>query len=164
MPCSKLLKGIIPLWLPYYSQEYTELSPEVITALHNISPATIDRLLKPARVKYKGRGRSTTKPGTLLKKHIPVKTNQRDETRPGFPETDTVAHCGESTYGQYVNTIDTVDIATGWTEQRAVRGKGQAGVLEQIKDIENYLPFPILGFDCDNGGGFLNWHLLQTFY
>ena len=163
LPCSKLLKAIIPLWLPYYAQEFSKLPIEVTQALNKISPATIDRLLQPSRVKYKGRGRSTTKPGTLLKKHIPVKTNQWDENRPGFLETDTVAHCGESTYGQYVNTINTVDIATGWTEQRAVWGKGESGVLEQIKDIEKYLPFPILGFDCDNGGEFLNWHLLRHF-
>ena len=161
LPCSKIFKALIPLWLPYYAQEFGVLSIEVTKALNNISAATIDRLLKSSRVKYKNCGRATTKPGTLLKKHIPVKTNQWDEARPGFLETDTVAHCGESTHGQYVNTINTVDIATCWTEQRAVWGKGEAGVLEQIKDIEDYLPFPILGFDCDNGGEFLNWHLLR---
>lgn len=163
LPCSKIFEAIIPLWLPYYAQEFGELSVEATMALNKMSPATIDRLLQPSRVKYKGRGRTTTKPGTLLKKHIPVKTNQWDESRPGFLETDTVAHCGESTYGQYINTVNTVDIATGWTEQRAVWGKGETGVLEQIKDIENHLPFPILGFDCDNGGEFLNWHLLRHF-
>lgn len=163
LPCSKRLKVILPLWLPAYSKEFGYLEPRTVQALHKISPATIDRLLAPTRIKYRGRGRATTKPGTLLRKQIPIKTNQWDESRPGFLEADTVAHCGDSTAGIYANTIDSVDIATGWTEQRAVWGKGEHGVLEQIKDIENYLPFPLLGFDCDNGGEFLNYHLLRHF-
>jgi len=163
LPCSKRLKVIVPLWLPGYVQLFGQLPADVATALLRISPATIDRILKTIRIHYTKRGRSTTKPGTLLRKKIPIKTNQWDESRPGFLEADTVAHCGESTSGMYVNTIDFVDIATGWTEQRAVWGKGESGVLEQIKNIEKTLPFPILGFDCDNGGEFLNYHLLRHF-
>ena len=163
LPCSKRLKVILPLWLPGYVQLFGQLPADVATALLRISPATIDRILKTIRIHYTKRGRSTTKPGTLLRKKIPIKTNQWDESRPGFLEADTVAHCGESTSGMYVNTIDFVDIATGWTEQRAVWGKGESGVLEQIKNIEKTLPFPILGFDCDNGGEFLNYHLLRHF-
>jgi len=163
LPCSKRLKAILPIWLPGYVQLYTKLSPEVTNALLRISPPTIDRLLKPIRIHYTKRGRSTTKPGTLLRKKIPIKTNQWDESRPGFLEADTVAHCGDSTSGMYVNTINFVDIATGWTEQRAVWGKGETGVLEHIKNIEKTIPFPILGFDCDNGGEFLNYHLLRHF-
>ncbi len=156
LPCSKRLKAVLPLWLPGYVQEYGDLTEETIHALLAMSPATMDRLLSPVRVKYKGRGRSTTKPGTLLRKQIPIKTNQWDESRPGFLEADTVAHCGTSMAGIFAFTIDGVDIATGWTEQRAVWGKGETDVLEQIKDIETSLPFPLLGFDCDNGGEFLN--------
>jgi len=163
LPCSKRLKVILPLWLPGYVELFGQLSPDVTNALLKISPPTIDRILKPIRIHYTKRGRSTTKPGTLLRKKIPIKTNQWDESRPGFLEADTVAHCGESTSGMYANTIDFVDIATGWTEQRAVWGKGESGVLEQIKNIEKTLPFPILGFDCDNGGEFLNYHLLRHF-
>ena len=163
LPCSKRLKVILPLWLPSYAQEFSPLSLEVVKALRKISPSSIDRLLKSVRLKYKTKGRSTTKPGTLLKKHILVKTNQWDESRPGFIEADTVAHCGESLLGQFAYTIDTVDIATGWTEQRALWGKGETGVLQQIKHIERSLPFPLLGFDCDNGSEFLNWHLLRHF-
>jgi hypothetical protein len=161
LPCSKRLKAILPIWLPGYYQQFGKLSAEVTKVLMGISPATIDRILSPIRIHYTKRGRSTTKPGTLLRKHIPIKTNQCNESRPGFLETDTVAHCGDSTAGMYVNTIDFVDIATGWTEQRAVWGKGEGGVLEQIKNIEKTLPFPILGFDCDNGGEFLNYHILR---
>ncbi len=163
LPCSKRLKAALPLWLPGYVQEYGDIPEEVTEVLIAISPATIDRLLKPARVKYKGRGRSTTKPGTLLRKQIPIKTNQWDESRPGFLEADTVAHCGTSMAGMFAFTIDCVDIATGWTEQRAVWGKGETDVLAQIKDIEGSLPFPLLGFDSDNGGEFLNYHLLRHF-
>lgn len=161
LPCSKRLKAILPLWLPSYIKEYGRLSNEVESALCNISAATIDRLLKPARIKYKVHGKATTKPGTLLRKQIPIKTEQWDETKPGFIEADTIAHCGESMAGMFVFTVDCVDIATGWTEQRAVWGKGETEVLKQIKDIEEYLPFPLLGFDCDNGGEFLNYHLVK---
>jgi len=163
LPCSKRLKVILPLWLPGYLQIYGELPKEVVNALIAISPATIDRLLKPVRVRYKGRGRATTKPGTLLRKQIPIKTNQWDEARPGFLEADTVAHCGESLMGMFAYTVDCVDIATGWTEQRAVWGKGEHGVMAQIHDIEKKLPFPLLGFDSDNGSEFLNYHLLRHF-
>lgn len=163
LPCSKRLKAVLPLWLPGYVQDYGNLPEQVTNALLAISPATIDRLLKPVRVKYKGRGRSTTKPGTLLRKQIPIKTNQWDEFRPGFLEADTVAHCGTSMAGMFAFTIDCVDIATGWTEQRAVWGKGETDVLEQIEDIEASLSFPLRGFDCDNGGEFLNYHLLRHF-
>jgi len=162
-PCSTRLKASLPLWLPSYGPTFGELSPQVLRALNTISAPTIDRLLKPVRVQYKKRGRATTKPGTLLRKQIPLKTNQWDESRPGFLEADTVAHCGESLLGMYAYTIDCVDIATGWTEQRAVWGKGETGVLQQIKDIEKTLPFPLLGFDCDNGSEFLNYHLLRHF-
>jgi len=163
LPCSKRLKAILPLWLPGYAQKFDNLSSEVTNALLTVSPATIDRILKPSRVHYKKRGRATTKPGTLLRKQIPIKTDQWDETRPGFLEADTVAHCGESLAGMFAYTIDCVDIATGWTEQRAVWGKGQTGVLEQIHHIEQSLPFPLLGFDCDNGSEFLNYHLMRHF-
>jgi len=162
-PCSKLLKPTIKLWLPYYAQEFGALPLKAIRALLKISPATIDRIFKPVRVKYTKRGRSTTKPGTLLRRSIPIKTNQWEETRPGFLEADTVAHCGDTVAGMFVYTVNLVDIATGWTEQRAVWGKGEAGVLEQIKNVQAMLPFPLKGFDCDNGGEFINHHLIRHF-
>jgi hypothetical protein len=163
LPCSKRLKIILPLWTPGYIQSFGPLPPKVVEALSHISPATIDRILSPTRIHYKKRGRSTTKPGTLLRNQIPIKTNQWEESRPGFLEADTVAHCGDSLTGLFAYTIDTVDIATGWTEQRAVWGKGETGVLQQIQDIESSLPFPLLGFDCDNGSEFLNHHLYRHF-
>ncbi len=144
---------------------FGEPSPAVTNALLTISPPTIDRLLKPIRFHYTKRGRSTTKAGTLLRKQapLPIKTNQWNESRPGFLEADTVAHCGDSLSGMFAYTANFVDIATGWTEQRATWGKGETDVLKQIKNIEKVLPFPLLGFDCDNGGEFLNYHLQRHF-
>ena len=163
LPCSKILKPVLSIWLKYYTKEYSAPPLEVIKALNKISPATIDRILKPVRAKYKTRGRSTTKPGTLLRKQIPISTEQWNQTQPGFLESDTVAHCGDTTEGIYANTVNFVDIATGWTEQRAVWGKGEQDVLKQIKDVEKTLPFALLGFDCDNGGEFINYHLFRHF-
>ena len=164
LPCSKRLKAILPEWISHYQSEFGFLSTKTLDLLQSISPATMDRILKPFRIKFTGlKGRSSTKPGLLLKPHIPIKTNQWDEAKPGFLEADTVAHCGASLAGNFVYTLDTTDIATGWTEQRAVWGKGEIDVLKQLQDIESCLPFPILGFDCDNGSEFLNWHLIRHF-
>lgn len=161
LPCSKRLKAIVPLWLPFYQQR--SLTAELRQQLLTISPATIDRLMAPLRAKYHKKGLATTKPGSLLRHHIPIKTNQWDETIPGFIEVDSVAHCGTSTEGMFVYTINCVDIATTWTEQRAVWGKGERGVLHAMRAIESHLPFPLRGFDCDNGSEFLNWHLYRHF-
>ena len=122
LPCSKRLKAILPLWIPGNNPSFGPLASEVFQALLQISPATIDRILNPVRIHYKKHGRTTTKPGTLLKKQIPIQTNQWDQSRPGFLEADTVAHCGESLSGMFTYTIDFVDIATSWTEQRAIWG------------------------------------------
>jgi 5S rRNA maturation endonuclease (ribonuclease M5) len=163
LPCSKNLKVTIPIWIPSYQLEYGSIPKDTIKLLYQISPSTLDRILKPVRIKYTGKGRCTTKPGTLIRNHIPIKTEQWDESRPGFIEADTVAHCGDNIEGMYAHTLDTVDIATSWTEQRATWGKGYSGVMDQIIDIEKSLPFPLLGFDSDNGGEFINWHLYRYF-
>ena len=163
LPCSKRLKAILPIWLPAYSQEYGILKSEILKKLLKISPASIDRALRPIKHLYRGKGRSATKPGLLLKSHIPIKTDQWDESRPGFLETDTLMHCGSSLEGFYCVSTTAVDIATGWIEQRATYGKGQKKIAEQIKDIEHWLPFPLLGFDCDNGHELLNQALMRYF-
>lgn len=160
LPCSKRLKAMIPLWLPYYNKA---LDPDVRALLLMIAPATIDRLLAPLRSRYSKHGLATTKPGSLIKKHIPIKTNQWNERIPGFLEADTVAHCGSSTAGMFAYTLNIVDIATTWTEQRALWGKGESGVINAITTIEQALPFDIRGFDCDNGSEFINWSLLKHF-
>ena len=155
-PCSKRLKAILLLWLPYYTEEFCEIPQWALKALLGISHSTIDRIFKPIRSKYSQRGRSTTKPGTLLRKHIPIKTNQWDESVPGFIEADTVAHCGDTIDGIYAITTNFTDIATGWTEQRASWGKSEAAIFPQIKHVEHSLPFHIKGFDSDNGNEFIN--------
>lgn len=161
--CSKRLKAALPEWLPHYNTSYGTLTEDVYNKLLSISPATIDRLLKSTRVKTKRRGLSGTKPGTLLKNQIPIKTNHWDVTQPGFLEADTVAHCGNSLAGDFIWSLTMTDILTCWTECRATWNKGAHGVCEQINDIETHLPFSILGFDCDNGSEFLNHHLLRYF-
>lgn len=164
MICSKRLKTIIPLWLPFFEQTFClKISEPIKEKLLRISPATIDRILFKERRKFRKLGLSTTKPGSLLKKQVAVKTNQWDENRIGFIEADTVAHCGTSVSGMFIYTVNTVDIATGWIESRAIWGKGEKSSFEAIRDIEINLPFKIRGFDCDNGSEFLNWHLMKYF-
>ena len=161
--CSKRLKAALPLWLPHYETSFHPLSADTLSLLGSISAATIDRLLKPIRARAGGRGLSGTKPGTLLKKHIPIQTGVWDVTQPGFIEADTVAHCGDSLAGDFVWSLTMTDICTGWTECRATWNKGADGVMTQIKAVQKALPFPIKGFDCDNGSEFLTWHLLRYF-
>jgi hypothetical protein len=163
LPCSKRLKAALPFWLPGYEMEFGKMSNEAQQKLLEMSASTIDRLLVSTRLEHQGRGRTTTKPGTLLRHQVPIKTGQWDEFRPGFLEGDTVAHCGNTTAGQFAWTLDCVDIATGWTEQRAVWAKSETAILEQMKSIEKSLPFPLLGFDSDNGGELLNYLMLTHF-
>ncbi len=161
--CSKKLKAAIPLWLPYYETVYKPLTPETQGKLLLVSAATIDRLLKPVRVVHGRKGLSGTRPGTLLKNQIPIRTHFWDVSQPGFMEADTVAHCGNSLAGSFIWSLTMTDIHTTWTESRATWDKGAEGVLAQIQDIEDRLPFALQGFDCDNGSEFLNWHLLRYF-
>ena len=158
--CSKKLKAAIPLWLSFYETVYKALTPEVQDKLLTVSAATIDRVLKPVRVAHGRKGLSGTKPGTLLKNQIPIRTHSWDISQPGFMEADTVAHCGNSLAGDFVWSLTMTDIDTTWTENRATWSKGAEGVLAQIRDIEARLPFLLKGFDCDNGSEFLNYHLL----
>jgi hypothetical protein len=159
--CGKRLKAALPLWLPHYERMYG-LQQEVKQKLLTISDSTIDRMLKPIKSKYQKK-LCGTKPGSLLRKQIPIKTNQWDETIPGFVEADTVAHCGSSLLGNFVWSITLTDIFSGWTENAAIWNKGAHGVLKQIEIIEENLPFQLLGFDSDNGGEFLNYHLIKYF-
>lgn len=159
--CSKRLHSALPLWLPHYSEK---LSEKIKKQLLSMSPATIDRLLHDIR-KIEGRKRRCgTKPGTLLKNKIEIKTDHWDVTEPGFMEADTVAHCGSSLSGDFIWSITLVDIFSEWTENFAVWNKGAGGILNGIKEIEGDLPFILRGFDSDNGSEFLNYHLLHYFH
>mgnify|MGYP003558184672 FL=1 len=160
--CGKRLKVALPLWLPHYEAEHGALPKAVRAGLLAASASTLDRLLKAARVAHP-KGLSGTKPGTLLKKQIPIRCEHWDVSQPGFVEADTVAHCGNSLAGDFAWSLTMTDILTGWTECRATWNKGAQGVITQIKAIETALPFPLKGFDCDNGSEFLNHHLVRYF-
>lgn len=161
--CSKRLVAALPLWLPHYRDKQGALSEEVRQKILEISPATVDRLLRPVRAKLQPKGLSGTRPGTLLRTQIPIRTSNWDITQPGFLEADSVAHCGNSLAGNFVWSLTFTDICTGWTENRAIWNKGAEGVIAQVKSVESSLVFPILGFDCDNGAEFLNHHLFRYF-
>jgi len=158
--CSKLLKAALPIWMPYYRKAH-RIKPSVIERVLEVSPATIDRLLKPSRRIYGGHGRCGTRPGTWLKHQVPIKTDHSDVDRPGFLQADTVAHCGNSLEGDLVWTLTLTDVFSGWTENRAVWNKGYEGIRQAIQEIENELPFFVIGFHSDNGGEFLNNHLFR---
>jgi hypothetical protein len=157
--CSKRLKAALPLWLPFYEQEHGPLVEAVRKKLLQISAASIDRLLKKERARYRGKGLCGTRPGGLLKHQIPIRTDNDDVDRPGFLEADTVAHCGNSLAGDFIWSLTFTDIFCQWTENRATWNKGAEGVLGQVKDVEANLPFELLGFDVDNGSEFLCFHL-----
>jgi hypothetical protein len=158
-PCGKRLVPILHQWLPFYERRFGELSARQRKLLRRISSASADRLLVRARAEYPGRGRCGTKPGSLLKTEIPIRTGTWDLTQPGYLEADSVAHCGASLAGDFIWSLTYTDIFSGWTEGRAVWNKGAAGVLSATEDVEKALPFALLGFDCDNGSEFLNHHL-----
>lgn len=161
--CSRKLVKAIELWLPYYERECGGLEPSVAAKLLKLSPATCDRLLKPVRIKLKGKGKCSTRPGKLLRNVIPIRPDKATMDKPGFIEADTVAHCGNSLEGQFAYSLTYTDICSSWTENRAVWGRGSAGVVEQTKNMEQSLPFPLLAFWSDNGSEFLNYHLWHYF-
>ena len=161
--CGKRLVAALPKLVPALEREGAlRLTPQTREQLLSISAATIDRKLSAAKRREKPRGASTTKPGSLLKKQIPVRVyTPWDEQRPGFVEIDLVAHCGQSTAGEYINTLTAVDVATGWTETEPALNKGQRSVFEALERIRTRLPFPLLGIDSDNGTEFINDHLFR---
>jgi len=159
-PCGKRLAPALALWLPHYQRLHGKVSARQRELLGGISPATLDRMLAGARAAQPLRGRCGTKPGGLLKTQIPIRTGTWDVSRPGYLEADSVAHCGASLAGDFLWSLTYTDIATQWTEGRAVWNKGATGVLAATRAVEAALPFALLGFDCDNGSEFLNHHLL----
>jgi len=156
--CSKRLQPFLPEMirvLRQHGEQQLDASKEA--QLCRISPSTIDRLLRPCRKLGGRRGLTTTRPGSLLKSSIPIRTfADWQENKPGFMEIDLVAHCGETTEGFYLNTLCAVDVASGWTECLPVWGKGQERVKTAVHRMRQRLPFPLLGVDSDNGSEFIN--------
>ncbi|ORV91526.1 integrase catalytic domain-containing protein [Mycolicibacterium iranicum] len=139
-----------------------EIDDDTAELLVSMSAATIDRRLAGERARQRPKGRCTTKPGSLLKSQIPVRTwADWDDARPGFVEIDLVSHDGGNSAGAFAFTLTVTDVATGWTENRSVPSKAAKGVLHALNDIAYNMPFPVLGVDSDNGSEFINQALLQ---
>jgi hypothetical protein len=151
--------AMLPEWVPAYEQHERRIPAEVREKLLAASGRTLDRLLEPLRLQ--GARRSLTRPGTLLRHQIPIRGSVWEEGKAGWLEVDTVALCGGSVAGEFVWMLDGVDYATTWVEVRAMWGRGQAGTLAALRDLEASLPFELLGLDSDNGGEFLNHHVLS---
>jgi hypothetical protein len=160
-PCGKRLEQMLPLWLPYYQRRYGKLLAIQRRLADEVSAATLDRLLQAVRARLPLRGLCGTKPGTLLRQQIPIQGEVWDERRAGFLEADSVAHCGSSLAGNFIWSLIYTDIASTWTSGAAVWNRGSTGVFEQTRLVEEQLPFPLLGLDFDNGGEWLNWHLIR---
>ena len=146
--CSKKMKYALPQWLKFYPLA----DEETKRLLCLISPSTIDRILKPYRKK---RGLSATR-SVKFKNKIPIELIYGYVTEPGHVEADTVAHCGDSLGGEFVSTLTVTDLATGWTENRAIFGKTGAAIVHVMRDIEHSVPFKLKGFASDNGSEFIN--------
>lgn len=161
--CSKRIKAVLPE-ITSVLEKHNEIKLDSSTRekLMNISAATIDRLLLSERKKLILKGKSFTKPGTLLKNQIPIRTfTDWNENTAGFVEIDLVSHDGGNLRGDFCQTLDVTDIATAWTETAAIRNKAQRWVFEALQEIRERIPFPILGIDSDNGSEFINHHLVR---
>ena len=158
--CSQRLKAALPQWLVWIHKHF-KANRELEKDLLGISARQMDRRLLPHKRTVKRRLYGTTRPGSLLKHMIPIKTDHWDVTLPGYLEIDLVSHSGASAAGEFIYTLDCVDIATGWVERQAVMGKGQLGIVAALREIEQRLPFPLRGIDSDNGSEFINTHLFN---
>jgi ribosomal protein L44E len=159
-PWSTRLKALLPEWMPWIGRRF-RLSPQLERQLLAISARTIDYRLRPHKRKLRRRLYGRTKPGTLLKHHIPLKTDHWDVQVPGFTEIDLVSHSGNSASGDFCYSLNLTDIYTGWTETRAVLGRSQERVREALEEIRQALPFALRGIDSDNGSEFINDQLLR---
>lgn len=157
-PWSVRLKALLPVWRPWIQQHFP-LTAAVEAELLAISPRQMDRVLSPHKRKLSKRIYGRTKPGTLLKHHIPIRTDNWDVKCPGFVEIDLVSHSGDSAEGEFIFSLNLTDIFSGWVETRAIMGKGQRGVIAALDELRAALPFELCAIDCDNGSEFINHHL-----
>src|ERR1700742_3031068 len=153
--CSKLLKAALPQWLEHQERRSAPLPEAFKEKLLAISPAQIDRLLRPVRVQHPKKGLSATRPGTLLRHAVPTRHGPPDTSRPGSVEADTVAHCDDSTEGDYVHSLTFTELYSGWTENRAVWNKSADAVVSQLRQLEQTVPYLMKDFHTDNGTEFL---------
>lgn len=157
----KRLVGMIPSYVETLTRDKELfLADKQIELLLSVSAATIERMIKSERKKVFGKGRTTTKPGTLLKHQIPIHVFTRWSDRaPGFGEIDLVAHCGVTVKGEFAYTLDFIDLDTNWDECVAFLGRGENNAQKALVVIQKRLPFKLKGIDSDNGEEFINWHL-----
>ena len=160
-PWSQRLKSLIPLWLPWAKKRMVWITPEIEAEVLSISARQIDRRLREKKKKLSRRMYGRTKPGTLLKHHIPIKTDSWNVEVPGYTEVDLVSHSGENASGEFIHTLNITDIFTGWVESCPLIGKSERETLKGIKIIRKDIPFEILGIDTDNGSEFINHHLYK---
>jgi hypothetical protein len=157
-PWSLRLQALLPTWLPWAIRRW-KISRDVAAKLRTMSPRQMDRCLRPFKSELRKRQYGRTKPGTLLKHQIPLKTDRWDVQVPGFTEIDLVAHSGDRAEGDFVHSLNVTDIHTTWVETRAVMGKSQHHVQEALEHLRQALPFRLQGIDSDNGSEFINHHL-----
>ena len=158
-PCSRRLKAMLPDWVAGYEQHEKSVKATIREQLLQASARTLDRLLLPLRAQR--RRPSLTRPGSLLRQQIPIRGSLWEEGKAGWLEVDTVALCGASVAGDFIWMVDGVDYLTTWVSLRAMWNRGQEATLGALQDIEKTLPFELLGVDSDNGGEFLNYHVLR---
>ena len=159
-PCSERLKALLALWMPWIKERF-RIDSVLEGQLVSISARQIDRRLKERKTQIRKRIYGRTKPGTLLKHHIPIRTDNWDVKTPGWTEVDTVSHSGTCAEGQFCHTVNQTDILTTWVEGRAVLGKAEDKVVDALDEMAQALPFALKGIDSDNGSEFINWHLLR---
>lgn len=159
-PCSVRLKALIVLWLPWIIKRF-RINQAVERQLLSISARQIDRRLKSRKAGLRKRIYGRTKPGTLLKHHIPIRTDNWDVKAPGWTEVDTVSHSGNSAEGTFCYTVNQTDILTTWVESRAILGKAEDSVVKALCEMAYAFPFKIKGMDSDNGSEFINWHVYR---
>jgi hypothetical protein len=161
--CGKRLKAALADLIPVLKKNMEiRLNRETEEKLLEISASTIDRLLATERKKQLLKGRSGTKPGSLLKHQIKIRTfSEWNERKPGFVEIDLVGHDGGDATGEFCQSLDVTDVCTTWTETRAVQNKAQVWVFKALTDIRKALPFQLLGIDSDNGSEFINHELYR---
>ncbi len=158
-PWSERLVILIRLWLPWAKQHMKWITPEIEKEVLKISARQIDRRLKDKKKLLSRKMYGRTKPGSLLKHHIPIKTDNWDVKEPGFAEIDLVSHSGSNASGTFIYSLNVTDIQTGWVETVPIMGKTEIVTLNGIKEIRKDLPFDLKGIDSDNGTEFINNHL-----
>lgn len=161
-PCSKLMHPVLDCYVTSYEKRHGSFPAEVRQQVLAVSPSSMDRLLRSARLSGLRRRRSPMGVAAV-KREVPIRAGEWNVAEPGWIEADTVSHGGGMTEGSYVWSLTLTDVLTQWTEVRVMWCRGSEATFVRIREVENAMPFPMLGFDSDNGPEFMNWHLHAYF-